>query len=197
MARPKKIGVLVEKHFDETEYVVFNSFFPHKGYEVEYMSYLWGAASLTFEGNDFKDKVEVKTCVSKVTEKDLEKYAGIILIGGYAMDRLRYEEQPKKGQRNESEAVKFLRRCVASKGLKVGTICHSMWLFCAAPDLLKGRKVTCANNIVYDVLHAGGDVQYGQGGPVNTVVDGDIVSGKHPGVVMEFVETYLAELVKA
>lgn len=196
MANTKKLGVLIESHFDETEFVVFNSFFPYKGYDIEYLSYLWGADSLTFDGNDQTQTVTVRNCISKMTNEKLKEYAGIILIGGYAMDRLRYDPQPQIGQRNESEAVRFLRKCVAMPGLKIGTICHSLWLYCAAPDLLKGKKVTCAHNILCDVLSAGGDVQFGDEGTVDLVIDGNLVSAKHPGVVMKFAETYLRELCR-
>ena len=37
-----KIGVLIEDHFDEIEYREFNQYFPEKGYEVVYLSHLWG-----------------------------------------------------------------------------------------------------------------------------------------------------------
>ncbi len=36
-ANKGKIGVLVEEHFDETEYHRFNEFFPTHGYEVEHI----------------------------------------------------------------------------------------------------------------------------------------------------------------
>ena len=35
-----KIGVLIEEHFDATEYRRFNEYFPAQGYEVEYLSHL-------------------------------------------------------------------------------------------------------------------------------------------------------------
>ena len=190
--RPKKIGVLIESHFDDTEFVVFNEYFAEHGYEVEYLSYLWGQSSLTFDGNEGRERVTVNRCV---TTADPKEYAGVILIGGYAMDRLRYESQPCRGEPNRSEGVKFLRRCVDSDGLKIGTICHSLWLFAAAPDLLKGRKVTCAHNIVSDVEHAGGDIQFGDDGTVDLCIDGDLISAKHPAFSKKFVEVFLSEIV--
>ena len=33
-----KIGVLIEDHFDQTEFRKFNSFFPEQGYQVVYLS---------------------------------------------------------------------------------------------------------------------------------------------------------------
>src|SRR5262249_52501892 len=141
-----KIGVLVEAHFDETEYRRFGEFFAAHGYAVEYLSHLWGQPQLTFKGNDMTDEVTVRLEVNDVAPTD---YAGLILIGGYAMDRLRYEEHPQQGRPNQAPAVVFLRKAVAamdSGRLHIGTICHSLWLFCAAPELLKGRQVTCAHN---------------------------------------------------
>jgi protease I len=191
-----KIGVLTESHYDETEFRRFNEFFPANGYEVEYLSYLWDQPSLKFQGNDFTSEVEVTTCVTKVEPED---YKAILLIGGYAMDRLRYEEHPKAGQPNQSPAVEFLRKAVESMdagGLKIGTICHSLWLFCADPRLIKGRKVTCAHNIMYDVMNAGGEVVFDGDQTKDIVIDGNLITGKHPGVVDKFLEVFLAELSK-
>ncbi|MCH9713491.1 MAG: DJ-1/PfpI family protein, partial [Cyanobacteria bacterium] len=102
-----KILVLIEEHYDETEFNIFNDFFPSVGIDVEYASYLWGNPTLTFEGNDKTSKVDVSTCVSVV---DLADYKGLILIGGYAMDRLRYEES--LSDTCQAPAVKLLRKAV-------------------------------------------------------------------------------------
>ena len=184
----KKVLVLVEEHYDETEYNVFNDFFPKQGIEIEYGSYLWGNESLTFEGNDKTSKVEVSTCVSKV---NLEDYAGLILIGGYAMDRLRYE--PKLGETNKSPAVELLRKAVKlmdDNRLAIGTICHSLWLFCADTTLLKEREVTCAHNIVCDVVNAGGQIMAKDGETVELHQQGLLITGKHPGSVDVFVKKF-------
>lgn len=190
----KKIGILIEKHFDETEYTKFNEFFPKNGYQVDYMTHLWGAASNTFTGNDV-DETHITAEVSiEINNVNLNDYDGIILIGGYAMDRLRYEVNPKQNVPNKSPAVEFLRKAASIKGLKIGTICHSLWLFCAAPELLKCKRVTCAHNIICDVENAGGIVVFGEEGAVNTCIDGDLITGKHPGFVDEFLDVYLKEL---
>ena len=184
----KKVLVLVEEHYDETEYNVFNEYFPKHGIEVEYGSYLWGNESLTFEGNDKTSKVEVKICVSKV---DLADYAGLILVGGYAMDRLRYET--KLGEKNTAPAVELLRNAVNlmdNDQLAIGTICHSLWLFCADTTLLKGREVTCAHNIVCDVANAGGQIMINNGETVELHQQGLLITGKHPGCVDVFVEKF-------
>jgi len=186
----KKIGVLIEAHYDETEYSMFNDAFSN----VEYLSYLWGHDSLTFTGNDHSSEVTVDKCVTKVS---IEDYDAIILIGGYATDRLRYQAEVIPGHINTAPAVEFLRKAVVQMDaglLKIGTICHSLWLFCADGALLKGRRVTCAHNVICDVENAGGIVAYEGTETKDIVIDGGLISAKHPGVTEIFIQTLKAEL---
>jgi putative intracellular protease/amidase len=186
-----KIGVLIEDHFDEIEFRAFNEFFPANGYEIEYISHLWNQKQLTFKGIDFTEEVTVTVELNDVEPTD---YAGILLIGAYAMDRLRYETNSKKGQPNQSPAVRFLRKAVKAMDagrLKIGTICHSLWLFCADRELLKNREVTCAHNILCDVQNAGGIVIFDGDGTKALHVDGNLITGKHPQMVDEFMNVFL------
>jgi putative intracellular protease/amidase len=193
-----KIGVLIEEHFDGTEFRRFNEYFPEQGYEVEYLSHLWGNDSLKFGSNPENDVIEehvtVTTEIEAVSPKD---YKGIICIGAYAMDRLRYQVNVKPGQKNNAPAVVFLRQAAATKNLKLGTICHSLWLFCADREMLENRKVTCAHNIICDVENAGAEIIYEGDVTADLVVDGDLITGKHPGVVDRFMEVFVNEIEKA
>lgn len=78
-AKKGKIGVLIEEHFDQTEYREFNSYFPSQGYEVEYISHLWGNSQLTFGANpdnsEVEDHVTVTTEINEINPKD---YRGAI-----------------------------------------------------------------------------------------------------------------------
>jgi protease I len=115
------------------------------------------------------------------------------------MDRLRYEESPHEGRPNQAPAVVFLRRAVEAMDagkLRIGAICHGLWLFCAAPELLKGRKVTCAHNILCDVVNAGGTPVFDGHRLKDTCVDNNLITGLHPGVVDEFMNRFLGELDK-
>jgi putative intracellular protease/amidase len=192
-----KIGVLIEEHFDQTEYRMFNQYFPQHGYEVEYISHLWGNKELRFGSNPDNDVVEEHvTVTTEINEIDPSDYKGIIAIGAYAMDRLRYQVSVKKGQKNQAPAVAFIRKAMNTEGLKIGTICHSLWLFCADPDLIKDRKVTCAHNIICDVENAGADVIYDGDMTADLVIDGNLITGKHPGVVDQFMKTFVEEIEK-
>ncbi|WP_019502617.1 DJ-1/PfpI family protein [Pseudanabaena sp. PCC 6802] len=192
-----KIGVIIEDHFDQTEFKMFNDYFPKQGYEVEYISHLWGQPELHFGANpDDGDYVNVEkvTVTKEINDVNPDDYKGFICIGAYAMDRLRYQTNLKKGQKNQAPAVAFLRKVIDNQNLRLGTICHSLWLFCADSDLIKGRKVTCAHNIVCDVENAGAEVIYDGDATANLVIDGNLVSAKHPGVTQEFMEAYIKEI---
>ena len=199
MANKGKIAVLIEDHYDPTEYEMFNDYFPKQGYEVEYVSHLWGNPAVTYWANPedgvIKNQVTVTTEVNSVKPSD---YKAIVLIGAYAADRLRYQEHVAKGQVNRAPTLDFLREALKTKGLKIATICHSLWLFCADPSLLKGRKVTCAHNIICDVENAGGEFVYDEENKKvqDVVIDGNLISAWHPKVTDRFMETIVREIEK-
>jgi protease I len=198
-AKPKKgkIGVLIEEHYDPTEFERFNDYFPKQGYDLVYMSHLWNQPSIVFRANEedgvIRNQVEVTTEISQANPAD---FKAVILIGAYAMDRMRYQVDAAKGRRNEAPAVQFLREALKCERLKVGTICHSLWLFCADPGLRKGRKVTCAHNIICDVENAGGEVVYDakENRVIDVWVDGNLISAWHPKITDKFMETLLREV---
>jgi protease I len=192
-----KIGVLIEEHFDPTEFRRFNEYFPNQGYEVEYISHLWGQEQLTFGSNPENDQVEEHVVVTKeVNHISPVEYKGIIAIGAYAMDRLRYQVSVKKGQKNQAPAIVFLRKAMNTPSLKLGAICHSLWLFCADRDLIAGRVVTCAHNIICDIENAGGKIVYEGDATADLVIDGNLITAKHPGVIDQFMEVFVAEIEK-
>lgn len=193
-----KIGVLIEEHFDPIEFRKFNGFFPERGYQVEYLSYLWGNPQLHYGSNSedqvVREHVTVTTDVTKVNPTD---YKAVICIGAYAMDRLRYQEKVKKGQANNAPAVRFISKAMQEPTVKVCAICHGLWLLCVT-DLLRGRKVTCAHNLIADVENAGADLIYDEANEetATVIIDGNLITGRHPGVVDVFVETIVKELEK-
>ncbi len=192
-----KIGVLIEEHFDATEFRRFNEYFPTQGYEVDYISHLWGNPQLNFGSNPENNSIEFNvTVTTDVVDLDPSLYKGIICIGAYAMDRLRYQASVKKGQKNQAPAVVFLRRAMNAGNIKIGTICHSLWLLCADSDLIKNRRVTCAHNIICDVENAGGEVVYTDDVTADLVIDGNLITGKHPGVVDQFMDVFVKEIEK-
>jgi len=200
MARPKKIAVLIESHFDPTEPGAFLNFFPVRGYEIEFVSDLRGAQEATFYDNDNSSKTI--TVTKDIKNVVLLDYTGLLCVGGYAMDMLRYDFKVTKGENGRPKSIpaasQFAVDALRDPEITVGTICHSLWIFTPEPSALAGRIVTCGHNILYDVLNAGGVLDFGgQFDQLAAVtVDRNLVTGRHPYTVQEFMEAYMNELEK-
>lgn len=200
MARPPKIAVLLDSHYDGTETSALQNFFPVRGFEVEFIGYLRGAAQAVFFNNN--NPSETITVTKDIGDVDLLEYTGLIAVGGYAMDMIRYEQIIEEGPDGRPvelpKASEFAIAALRDPEITVGTICHSLWVFTPDPSALAGRKVTCGHNIIYDVLNAGAtlayDTTYRQ--LAGSWVDGNLVTGRHPFAVQEFMQTYYDELVK-
>ena len=75
---------------------------------MKYISHLWGRQELHFDGNpDDGVSTERVTVTKEINDVDPAAYHGIICIGAYAMDRLRYQVNVRKGQKNQAPAVVF------------------------------------------------------------------------------------------
>ena len=100
-----RIAVAVEEHFDGAAYRRFNEYLPPRGYTVEYVTHLWGQPELHFGSKPEDGRVvEHVTVRTEVAGLPLEDYDALVLIGGYAMDRLRYQTAPRKGMANRAPA---------------------------------------------------------------------------------------------
>ena len=170
----KTIAVMVESHYDPTEPGAFSMYFPANGYQVEFISDLRGGAARTFKDNDGLDSVTVTRDIRSV---ELAKYAGLVLVGGYAMDMLRYEVFVEEGKPNVPPASQFAADALLQPNLVVGTICHALWLFTPVPNVLR----------VYDEARRM---------LADTHVDGNLVSARHPYVVQAFMDAFLGEIRK-
>jgi len=109
------------------------------------------------------------------------------------MDRLRYEEKVRKNQPSQAPAVVFIRKAMQEPNVKIGVICHGLWLLCAA-DVLENRRVTCAHNILVDVENAGAEIIYENDLAADIVIDENLVTGRHPDLVNKFMETLVREI---
>jgi len=94
---------------------------------------------------------------------DMGGFDGILVVGGWAPDRLR-----------RSEKVLELVREADAAGKLLGVICHGGWVPASA-GVLKGRTMTCTVGIRDDVVNAGATYV---DEPV--VVDGNLVTARRP-----------------
>jgi len=196
-AQPR-VAVLIEQHYDHDEWLAFQEFFPANGYVVDAVSYLWGQPELTFYANAV-DGVVPSCCTVRleVEQLDPKNYDAVLVIGGYAADRLRYEVTPSPGGDCQSPAARFIAVAMADPGTIVGTLCHGVWLLTACRSLLQGRRLTCASNVLRDVEHAGGQVVFELGQLAPVVIDADLVTASHPDHLDAFLQAVLACLTNS
>jgi protease I len=100
---------------------------------------------------------------ANVDDLDMRDFDAILVVGGWAPDKLR-----------RSEKVLELVRSADADGKLLGVICHGGWVPASA-GILKGRTMTCTPGIKDDVMNAGAEYV---DEPV--VVDGNLVTARRP-----------------
>ena len=184
----------MENLFDACQVRQLQDYLAAAGIEWTFVSYLWGHESMKFTGDDPNYQVEVFKDVTQISPAEFE---GLILPGGYAMDRLRYQASPICGAPNQAPAVQFLRSAVAlmNEGqLKIGVIGHGLMLFTASPDTLQGRQVTCAHNIIGEVANAGGFVMFNGDQTADLHLDRGLLTARDSSVAQQFFRTFVEEV---
>jgi protease I len=169
--RGHKIGVLMESDFYEKEIFYYEHRFPEEGCELHFLTRLWGQPYLTFKGHEEKYPFEVRESFEGMDDATLGSYSAIIVPSAIVSDRLRYTDDITK----LPPAVEFLKRAFANPKIIKGIICHGLWLTSPA-DLVRGRKVTCHNNLIGDARNYGATYV-----DQDVVVDGDLVTARTGG----------------
>jgi protease I len=167
--RGKKIGILLESDFYEHEIFYYQLRFPEEGAELHFMTRLWGQPSLTFTGHEYKIPMTVNETFEGMSDEELRSYSAIIVPSAMVSDRLRYTEDIGK----LPPATLFMQRAFAEPNIVKGIICHGMWLVSPIPEVVRGRRVTCHNNLVGDIRNMG--ARYTD---QHVVVDGDLITGR-------------------
>jgi protease I len=181
----KKIGVLLESDFCEYEIWYYKLRFPEEGAEVNFLTRLWGFDSLTFKSHDYQVPMECKQSFEGMSDAQLRGYAAIIVPSGFVADRLRYSKPVDQ----MPPAVEFLRRAFAEKTILKGIICHGLMLAARIPEVVKGRRVVCHNNLYGDVANMGA-VYVNE----DVVVDDDLVTGREAECCALFARTIIDRL---
>ena len=116
----------------------------------------------------------VDTTVDKVAEDQAD---ALIIPGGFAPDKLR-----------QSDEVLDLVRAFDRAGKPIAFICHAGWVPISA-GVISGRRATSVGAIRDDMVNAGCDWT-----DEPTVVDGNLISARHPGDLGPWLKAILAAL---
>jgi protease I len=181
----KKVGILIESDYYEKEIFYYEHRFPEEGIELHFLSRLWGQPYLTFKGHEYQAPFECHESFENIDDAELKTYSAIIVPSAIVSDRLRYTDDVNK----LAPAVEFIKRAFAEPSVVKGIICHGMWLIAPAPELVRGRRVVCHNNLYGDVKNMGA-VYVDE----DVVVDGDLVTGRTGGHCHMFARTIIEQI---
>jgi protease I len=103
-------------------------------------------------------------------------FAGVVIPGGWAPDRLRQDRA----------VLKLVRDLFETKRV-VAAICHAGWVLASA-GVARGRRLTCYQAIRDDLVHAGAEVV-----DQDVVRDGNLITSRMP----DDLPVFCREIVRA
>ena len=167
----KKIIALVSEDFEDLElwYPVLR--LREEGCQVDFV-----AAEKGLYHGKYGVPCEVNLTFLEVNDKD---YDGILVPGGWAPDKLR----------RYPEVIKMVQNMHKDNKV-IGQICHAGWVLASA-EILEGKTVTSTPGIKDDLTHAGA-IWVDE----TSVVDGNIVSGRRPQDLPQYMKDYISVLFK-
>lgn len=170
MAKERKIGILVEDHYEELEL-----WYPyHRLREAGWEPVLVGPRKKTYHGKKGSYPATADTTTADV---DASRLAALVVPGGYAPDLMRRDP-----------ALLALVAAMDRAGRPVAAICHAGWVLISA-GIVKGRRVTSFVSIRDDLVNAGAEWT-----DEEVVVDGNLVTSRHPGDLPAFTTALLGLL---
>jgi protease I len=166
----KKVLILAASLFEDAELL-----YPlWRLQEEEVETTLAGLKDEPVTGKKGHGPVPVDTTVDKVAA---DQFDALIIPGGFAPDAFR-----------QSEAVLSLVRAFDEAGKPIAFICHAGWVPISA-GIISGRRATSVGAIKDDMVNAGCDWT-----DEATVVDGNLISARHPGDLGPWLKAILSAL---
>jgi protease I len=188
----RKVAVLVETEYihDEVEY--YKTFFGSLGAQVDCMTYLWGQSERRIicditDTENPESQIHTMLIDKEIAKYNPNDYDIVLVAANYVACRLR--EIPPMGSLGSVDtlrspaAVRFAASAMANPFIVKGCLCHSLWLYTATPELLKGRKVICHTVVLADIQNAGAIYLPDES---HVVVDNDLVTGRSVADLKEY-----------
>jgi protease I len=182
----RTVAILMESDYVEPELWYYQRRFAEESATVVLLTRLWGQRDITFTGHEYRLPTSVDGDLEAVDDERLRSFDALVVPAGMVSDRLRYTEDVHQ----LAPAVRLLRRAFAEPGVLKGIICHGMWLCSPIPEVVRGRRITCHNNLLGDVRNMGADYT-----DQDVVVDGDLVTARSADHCHLFARTLIDLLV--
>jgi len=163
MLEGKRIAILAEEGFEDCEFAEPHRAMKDAGARVVVVG---SGSQEIYWGKRGKAKIKVNVAADQVSAEDFD---AIIVLGGYAPDKMRLHQ-----------SMIDLVRKAHDLGKVVAAICHGPQLLISA-DIVRGRRVTSWPSIAVDLKNAGADWV---DEPV--VQDGNIITSRKPADLPKF-----------
>lgn len=166
----KKVVIFAADLFEDTELLYPLHRLREEGADVT----VAGVTGEPVTGKAGHGPMRVATSVDKVSVDDFD---ALVIPGGFAPDAFR-----------QSERCLELVRQFDTAGKPIAYICHAGWVPISA-GIIKGRRATSVGAIKDDMVNAGCDWV-----DESTVVDGNLISARHPGDLGPWAKALIAAL---
>lgn len=167
----KKVAILIEKNFEDSEFTVPYNALKAAGAEV---TVLGSRMNETYAGKQGKASIEPDGTTTETRARDFD---AVIIPGGMAPDTMR----------TNMKTVRFVQDAV-EQGKLVAAVCHGPQVLIEG-DLLKGRRATGFRAIRKDMQNAGAVYS-----DEPLVVDGQLVTSRRPSDLPIFTAAILNRL---
>lgn len=169
--RTKRVAILVEKNFEDSEFQIPYTALQAAGAEV---TVLGSRMNEEYTGKQGKTSIKPD---GTTTEARAANFDAVIIPGGMAPDTMR----------TNMKTVRFVQDA-ASQNKLIAAVCHGPQVLIEA-DLLQGRRATGFRAIRKDMQNAGADFA-----DEPLVVDGQFITSRRPGDVPIFTVAILRRL---
>src|SRR5256714_10826868 len=167
----KKVAILVEKNYEDSEFQIPYTALQEAGAEV---TVLGSRMNEKYTGKQGKVTIEPD---GTTTEARAEDFDAVVIPGGMAPDTMR----------TNMKTVRFVQDSVEQNKL-VAAVCHGPQVLIEG-DLLKGRRATGFRAIRKDMQNAGASFS-----DEPLVVDGQLITSRRPGDLPIFTVAILRRL---
>ena len=167
----RKIAVIIDDWFEDSEYTEPVKAFSEAGHEVIHVGLETGK---TVTGKKENTPVIIDR---KAEECDTEEFDALLIPGGFSPDQLRAHEGP----------INFTKEFMKAKK-PVFSICHGPQLLISA-DCIRGRKVTGFTSIIQDIKNAGAEFLNSE-----VVKDDNLITSRNPRDLPAFITASLEKL---
>ncbi|MBD2663625.1 intracellular protease, PfpI family [Richelia sinica FACHB-800] len=167
----QKIAILIEQAVEDLEFLI-----PYNGIKQAGMEVIVLGSRMNEKYKGKRGKLSIHAD-GTTTEAIADEFAGVVIPGGMAPDRMR----------RNCHTVSFVRDAM-TKGKVIAAVCHGPQVLIEG-DLLKGRKATGFTSIRKDITNAGA-IYLDE--PV--VIDGNLITSREPGDLAIFTTAFLSRL---